>query len=180
MATSSQKSKASNISIHVMERTELEEPRRIFRVAFGTFIGVPEPQTFWADREYVFTRWQSDPQARSLRKWMVSWQDRILPQTGQFRIFWSFDNPSAVLGSGHSTRASGSDHGPFRKVTRETGLFTFAHLQSVPVYTRSSDSGRDSSQPFPRLPPPTGLGCRRTPENYLKGNVETDGVRSTN
>ena len=63
MATSSQKSKASNISIHVMERTELEEPRRIFRVAFGTFIGVPEPQTFWADREYVFTRWQSDPQA---------------------------------------------------------------------------------------------------------------------
>jgi len=127
MAMPSQKSEAGDISIHVMERTELEEPRRIFRVAFGTFIGVPEPQTFWADREYVFTRWQSDPQARSLRKWMVSWQDRILPQTGQFRIFWSFDNPSAVLGSGHSTRASGSDHGPFRKVTRETGLFTFAH-----------------------------------------------------
>jgi RimJ/RimL family protein N-acetyltransferase len=34
-----------------MHRTDLEESRKIFRLAFGTFLGVSEPERFWADRE---------------------------------------------------------------------------------------------------------------------------------
>src|SRR6266851_1109533 len=35
--------------------------RRIFRVAFGTLVGAPDPESFWADREYVSMRWHADP-----------------------------------------------------------------------------------------------------------------------
>jgi GNAT superfamily N-acetyltransferase len=35
---------------------DLPEAERIFRLAFGTFLGVPEPETFWSDRDYVYGR----------------------------------------------------------------------------------------------------------------------------
>ena len=38
---------------------DLPEAERIFRVAFGTFLGVPEPETFWSDRDYVYGRWRA-------------------------------------------------------------------------------------------------------------------------
>jgi hypothetical protein len=63
VATLSPNHQTSNVSIRAMHRTDLEEARKIFRLAFGTFLGVPEPENFWADREYVFTRWQADPEA---------------------------------------------------------------------------------------------------------------------
>ena len=56
-------SQGINVSIRPMEEADLNEARRICRVAFGTFLGVPEPETFWADREYVFTRWRTDASA---------------------------------------------------------------------------------------------------------------------
>jgi GNAT superfamily N-acetyltransferase len=46
-----------------MRESELDEAARIFRVAFGTFIGVPEPNTFAADRNYVHSRWKANPAA---------------------------------------------------------------------------------------------------------------------
>src|SRR5277367_1483880 len=44
---------------------DLPEAERIFRVAFGTFLGVPEPETFWSDRDYVYGRWRA-PHVASL------------------------------------------------------------------------------------------------------------------
>jgi GNAT superfamily N-acetyltransferase len=38
---------------------ELLDAERIFRRAFGTFLGAPDPDTFWADRDYVHGRWQA-------------------------------------------------------------------------------------------------------------------------
>ena len=38
---------------------DLPEAERIFRLAFGTFLGVPEPETFWSDRDYVYGRWRA-------------------------------------------------------------------------------------------------------------------------
>jgi hypothetical protein len=42
-----------------LDEKDLPEAERIFRVAFGTFIGVPEPETFWSDRDYVYSRWRA-------------------------------------------------------------------------------------------------------------------------
>src|SRR4029453_5368145 len=36
---------------------------RIFRLAFGTFLGLPDPTTFGGDGDYVRSRWRTDPTA---------------------------------------------------------------------------------------------------------------------
>ncbi len=38
---------------------DLPVAERIFRVAFGTFLGVPDPEAFWSDRDYVYGRWRA-------------------------------------------------------------------------------------------------------------------------
>lgn len=35
---------------------DLPAAQRIVRLAFGTFLGAPDPSTFWADRDYVYGR----------------------------------------------------------------------------------------------------------------------------
>jgi len=37
-----------------LDEKDLPEAARIVRLAFGTFIGAPDPETFWADRDYVY------------------------------------------------------------------------------------------------------------------------------
>jgi GNAT superfamily N-acetyltransferase len=44
-----------------MGERDLAESRRIFRLAFGTFIGLPNPERFASDQEYILTRWCLDP-----------------------------------------------------------------------------------------------------------------------
>lgn len=61
MSTPSQRKELANICVRPMRESDLAQARRIFRVAFGTFVGAPDPESFWADREYVFTRWHADP-----------------------------------------------------------------------------------------------------------------------
>jgi hypothetical protein len=33
---------------------DLPAAQRILHSAFGTFLGAPDPSTFWADRDYVY------------------------------------------------------------------------------------------------------------------------------
>jgi GNAT superfamily N-acetyltransferase len=52
-----------NVMIRPLKEKDLAEAGRIVGLAFGTFIGVPEPETFRADRDYARTRWRADPSA---------------------------------------------------------------------------------------------------------------------
>ena len=63
MSTPVQTKEALNVSVRPVRETDLAEARRIFRVAFGTFMHVPDPESFAADQEYIFTRWRTDPSA---------------------------------------------------------------------------------------------------------------------
>jgi hypothetical protein len=149
VATLSQNQPASNVSIRAMHRTDLEEARKIFRVAFGTFLGVPEPESFWADREYVFTRWQADPEAALVAEvngrlagsnFVTNWGSfgffgplTILPESG---ISVSHSNcwgqPWIFLGSGGCERP----------------VYSRSHtVRNTSLYTRNLDSGRDSLRP---------------------------------
>jgi GNAT superfamily N-acetyltransferase len=38
---------------------DLPEAKRIVRTAFGTFLGAPDPESFWNDRDYVYGRWHA-------------------------------------------------------------------------------------------------------------------------
>ncbi len=63
MSTPSPSTELIGVSIRPMQEADLVEARRIFRIAFGTFLSDPNPEAFAADREYVFTRWRANPEA---------------------------------------------------------------------------------------------------------------------
>ncbi len=58
MSTSASNAHPQPVIAPLSER-DLPAAERIFRVAFGTFLGVPDPETFWADRDYVYGRWRA-------------------------------------------------------------------------------------------------------------------------
>jgi GNAT superfamily N-acetyltransferase len=43
-------------TIRPLAQTDLPEAARILRTAFGTFLGAPDPESFWSDRDYVYGR----------------------------------------------------------------------------------------------------------------------------
>ncbi len=51
------------IDIRALQERDLSTADRIMRVAFGTFVGVPDPTTFMGVSDYVRTRWRTDPAA---------------------------------------------------------------------------------------------------------------------
>jgi hypothetical protein len=52
-------SKNQSIRVGLLKQGELEEAVRILRLAFGTFLGVPNPLEFMGDRDLVTPRWHS-------------------------------------------------------------------------------------------------------------------------
>ena len=51
------------VSIRPLEESDLPAADHVFRLAFGTFLGLPEPLTFGGDSDHVRTRWSVDPLA---------------------------------------------------------------------------------------------------------------------
>lgn len=52
-----------NASIRLLQENELSTADHIFRLAFGTFIGLPQPTDFGGDASYIQSRWKVDPSA---------------------------------------------------------------------------------------------------------------------
>jgi GNAT superfamily N-acetyltransferase len=52
-----------DLSVRPLAETDLDTADRIFRLAFGTFIGLPDPSAFMGDAGFVRTRWRADPSA---------------------------------------------------------------------------------------------------------------------
>jgi GNAT superfamily N-acetyltransferase len=50
------RSDAGRVSVGPLDESDLAEAARIVRLAFGTFLGAPDPEAFWADRDYAFGR----------------------------------------------------------------------------------------------------------------------------
>ena len=51
----------TQVTIRQLREDDVPAARRIFSLAFGTFLGVPEPENFWSDIDYIGTRWKADP-----------------------------------------------------------------------------------------------------------------------
>jgi predicted N-acetyltransferase YhbS len=51
------------IVIRTLREEELPAADRIFRLAFGTFLGLPDPMDFAGDADFVRSRWRADPEA---------------------------------------------------------------------------------------------------------------------
>ncbi|MBI2149053.1 MAG: GNAT family N-acetyltransferase [Acidobacteria bacterium] len=52
-----------NAVVRPLQESDLMAADRVMRLAFGTFIGLPDPAAFMGDADYVRTRWRSDPGA---------------------------------------------------------------------------------------------------------------------
>jgi len=52
-----------NLSIRPLRESDLPAADRICRLAFGTFLGLPDPLAFMGDADFVRTRWAADPTA---------------------------------------------------------------------------------------------------------------------
>jgi GNAT superfamily N-acetyltransferase len=129
MATPSPSQEAANVSIRPMMEPDLPEVRRIFRVAFGTFIGVPNPEDFWADREYVFTRWRTDPGAALAAEANGKLAgSNFATNWGSFGFFGPLTIHPELWNQRIAQRLLGPTMDLFAKWgVRDAGLFTFAH-----------------------------------------------------
>ena len=69
--------------IRALTEADLPEAQRILRVAFGTFLGAPDPEQFWSDLDYVYGRFGAEHTLLSLRKTKrVCSLDRISRRVG--------------------------------------------------------------------------------------------------
>ncbi len=53
----------SGVSVRNLQERDLAAADRVMRLAFGTYLGMPEPAAFMGDAQYVATRWRTDPRA---------------------------------------------------------------------------------------------------------------------
>ncbi len=58
-----QQRKADAVTIEPLQEKDLNEADRIFHLAFGTFVGLPDPSAFGAGSDYIRTRWKTHPHA---------------------------------------------------------------------------------------------------------------------
>ena len=52
-----------DIAVRPLRESDLATADHIMRLAFGTFLGVPDPASFMGDASYVPTRWKASPDA---------------------------------------------------------------------------------------------------------------------
>lgn len=55
--------RSAAVSIRPLRESELDDADRIFRLAFGTFLGLPDPTVFMNGAQLVHARWRTDPAA---------------------------------------------------------------------------------------------------------------------
>ena len=51
------------VKVRALREADLDEADRVFHLAFGTFVGMPDPMQFCCDRDYVRSRWKADSAA---------------------------------------------------------------------------------------------------------------------
>ncbi len=51
---------AQDVHVRPLAETDLAEADRVMRLAFGTFLGLPDPMAFMGDGDYVRSRWRAD------------------------------------------------------------------------------------------------------------------------
>lgn len=127
------------VRISALRESELGEAARIVRLAFGTFLGLPDPMQFMGDRDLMTPRWR----ARNTKVLAAHVDGRlvgsnVITRWGSFAFF----GPLTVL-------PEFWDHGVAKRLMegtvkildswklRHSGLFTFAHsAKHVGLYNK--------------------------------------------
>jgi len=118
-----------NFVVDRLRESELAEAARIVRHAFGTFIGVPDLDTFWTDRDYVHGRWR----APHVAAFAARSDDRLVGSN--FAVRWGSVGYFGPLTVDPAFQGQGASHALLARTmdafdawgTHQVGLFTFAH-----------------------------------------------------
>jgi GNAT superfamily N-acetyltransferase len=117
------------VVVNALPEMDLAEADRIFRVAFGTFLGLPNPIEFFGDADYVRTRWRADPSAAFgayLGNELVG--SNFATQWGSVAFFGPLTVRPDHWNHGIAKRLLGPTLDLIKNWTvRHEGLFTFAH-----------------------------------------------------
>jgi GNAT superfamily N-acetyltransferase len=116
------------IKIGPLEQSDLEEADRIVRLAFGTFLGLPNPLDFMGDRTFMAPRWRS-PHVKAIaaREGSRLIGSNLVTRWGSFGFF----GPLTILPEYWNRGVAKQLLATTMKVydgwgLRHTGLFTFA------------------------------------------------------
>ena len=199
MSTPTHGEEVGSISVRPMLETDLIEARSIFRAAFGTFLGVPNPEDFWADREYVFTRWRNDRDAALV----AEIHGRVAGSN--FATNWGsfgFFGPLTVRPELWNQRIAQAILGPTMDLftkwgVRDAGLFTFAHSPKhiglyqkfgfwprflTAIMSKSVSGSGGSAQQFSALTQadkePSITACRKLTDSIYEGLDVTSEIHS--
>src|SRR5271170_5662017 len=122
-------STSQSIKVGPLKESELEEAERIVRLAFGTFLGLPNPLDFMGDRVYIAPRWRS-PNVRALaaRDNGRLIGSNLATRWGSFAFFGPLTVLPEYWDKGVAQRLLESTMTIFDKWgVRQSGLFTFSH-----------------------------------------------------
>ena len=71
-----------SVVVRPLTEVDLPQARRICCAAFGTFLGAPDPENFWADRDYVYGRFGAEHVASFAAEKDGELLGRISPHAG--------------------------------------------------------------------------------------------------
>ncbi len=117
------------IKVGALKESELPEANRIFRLAFGTFLGLPDPMDFMKDRSLVEPRWHS----RHVKTLAARDGERLigtnmLTRWGSFGFFGPLTVLPEYWNRGVAQRLLEATVKTFDAWgLKQTALFTFAH-----------------------------------------------------
>ncbi len=119
--------KNPSVQVGQFRETELKEAGRIVRLAFGTFLGLPNPLEFMGDRDFVSPRWRS-PNTRVLaaREGGKLIGSNVVTRWGSFGFFGPLTILPDYWNRGVAQQLLAATMKVFdRWGVRHSGLFTF-------------------------------------------------------
>ncbi|MDN0198203.1 GNAT family N-acetyltransferase [Streptomyces sp. S.PNR 29] len=130
---------AATVEVRPLAEADLDRADEIFRVAFGTFLGFPDPRTFVETADYVRTRWAADPRAA----FVATVEGEVVASNfaanwGSVGYFGPLTVRPDLWGQGIGKHLMEAVMDCFAAWgNRHLGLFTFAHSpQHVELYRR--------------------------------------------
>jgi GNAT superfamily N-acetyltransferase len=201
-ASTGTKPPASDPAIAALSEKDLPEAARIIRVAFGTFLGAPDLETFWTDRDYAFGRHR----APHVAAFGATLDGKLVGSN--FAVNWGsfgFFGPLSVLPDlqerGIARALLGRTMEQFDAWgTRQIGLFTFAQspkhialyqkhgfyarfltaLMAAPARRAQTKSGWSRFSALTKSQQEDALrSCRDVAESIYPGLDLTDEIRTT-
>ena len=127
------------ILVRFLQEEDLEVADRIMRLAFGSFLGLPEPEKFMGDAGFVRSRWRTDPSAAFVAEVDSSVAGSNFATTwGSVGFFGPLTIRPDLWDRGVGKRLMEPIVELFQKRNiRHAGLFTFAQSQKhVGLYQR--------------------------------------------